>query len=113
MKNFTLSRVAGWSLLASACAATPTAMRAQAPVEQLGAYVVSATRTPQDPKLTASSITLLPLADLQAAQTVDLRTALAQTPGVGVVSSGATGGQSSVFLRGANSYQTLFVVEKP
>ena len=111
MNNLTLSRVAGWSLLASACAATPVSTRAQAPVEQLDAYVVSATRTPQDPKLSSSSLTLLPLADLQAAQTVDLRTALAQTPGVGVVSSGATGGQSSVFLRGANSYQTLFVVD--
>jgi vitamin B12 transporter len=111
MNNLTLSRVAGWSLLASACVATPLATRAQAPVEQLDAYVVSGTRTPQDPKLSSSSITLLPLADLQAAQTVDLRTALAQTPGAVVVSSGATGGQSSVFLRGANSYQTLFVVD--
>ena len=111
MKNLTLSRLAGWSLLASACAATPLATRAQAPVEQLDAYVVSATRTPQDPKLSSSSITLLPLADLQTAQTVDLRTALAQTPGVAVVSSGATGGQSSVFLRGADSDQTLFVVD--
>jgi vitamin B12 transporter len=80
-------------------------------VEQLDAYVVSATRTPQDPKLSSSSVTLLPLADLQAAQTVDLRTALAPTPGVVVVSSGATGGQSSVFLRGANSDQTLFIVD--
>jgi len=111
MKNFTLSRLAGWSLLASACAAPPVSTRAQAPVEQLDAYVVSATRTPQDPKLSSSSVTLLPLADLQAEQTADLRTALAQTPGVGVVSSGAPGGQSSIFLRGANSYQTLFVVD--
>ena len=111
MNHLTLSRVAGWSLLASACAATPVSSRAQAPVEQLDAYVVSATRTPQDPKLSSSSVTLLPLADLQAAQTVDLRTALAQTPGVVVVSSGATGGQSSVFLRGANSDQTLFIVD--
>ena len=111
MKNFTLSRVAGWSLLASACVATPLATRAQAPVTQLDAYVVSATRTPQDPKLSSSSLTLVPLADLQAEQTVDLRTALAQTPGVFVASSGATGGQSSIFLRGANSDQTLFIVD--
>jgi vitamin B12 transporter len=111
MNNLTLSRLAGWSLLASACAATPVSTRAQAPVEQLDAYVVSATRTPQDPKLSSSSLTLLPLVDLQAAQTVDLRTALAQTPGVGVVSSGATGGQSAIFVRGANSDQTLLVVD--
>jgi vitamin B12 transporter len=111
MKHLTLSRVAGWSLLASACAATPLSTRAQAPVEQLDAYVVSATRTPQDPKLSSSSITLVPLADLQAEQTVDLRTALAQTPGVFVANSGAMGGQSSIFLRGANSDQTLFIVD--
>ena len=91
MKNFTLSRVAGWFLLASAGAATPLSARAEAPVEQLNAYVVSATRTPQDPKLSSSSITLVPLADLQTEQTVDLRTALAQTPGVFVASSGVCG----------------------
>ena len=111
MNNFTLSRLAGWSLLAFACAAAPISTRAEAPVAQLDAYVVSATRTPQDPKLSSSSITLVPLADLQTEQTVDLRTALAQTPGVFVASSGATGGQSSIFLRGANSDQTLFIVD--
>jgi len=105
MNNLTLSRVAGWFLLAFACAATPISTPPR-PVEQLDAYVVSATRTPQDRNCP-------PAASRAAAggpaggATVDLRTALAQTPGVGVVSSGATGGQSSIFLRGANSDQTL------
>lgn len=74
-------------------------------------YVISASRTPQDPKYTPSSVTVLPLADLAVSQTTDLRLALAQQPGVIVVSTGATGGLTSVLLRGANSHQTLFFVD--
>jgi vitamin B12 transporter len=77
----------------------------------LAPVVVSATRTAQDPKCASSSVTALPLPDLDAMQIPDLRTALAQTPGVIVVNSGAVGAQSSVFMRGANSDQTLFVVD--
>ena len=39
-------------------------------------YVVSATRTPQEPASVASSVTMLPLAELAATQITDLRTAL-------------------------------------
>ncbi|MBI5383011.1 MAG: TonB-dependent receptor [Opitutae bacterium] len=111
MNILPLSRSAGWSLVALALVAAPSFARAQAPVQKLDTYVVSASRTPQDPRLTPSSVSLLPLAELQTAQTPDLRTALAETPGVAVVASGARGSQSSVFLRGANSDHTLFIVD--
>ncbi|MCX6945460.1 MAG: TonB-dependent receptor plug domain-containing protein, partial [Opitutales bacterium] len=113
-----LSRLAGWSLVLGAgavlCAVTRAQTTPAAPVGDplpLGQFVVSASRTPQDPKFVASSVTTLALADLAAAQVTDLRTALSAQAGVGVVSSGAVGGQTSVFLRGSNSYQTLFIVD--
>jgi vitamin B12 transporter len=106
------SRLAGLSL--AACAAlVPLRSRAQdtAPVDVLATYVVSASRTPEDPALTPSTVTLLSLADLQAAQVGSLGSALGELPGVSVAESGATGGQTSVFLRGASSDQSLFVVD--
>jgi vitamin B12 transporter len=96
---------------ACALAAPLVPARAEEPVQTLEPFVVSASRSPQDPQFTPSSVSLLPLADLEASQVVDLRTALAETPGVNVVNTGAVGGQSSVFVRGANSNQTLFIVD--
>lgn len=80
-------------------------------VVDLPDYVVSATRTPQDPKYTASSVTVVPLLDLHTAQIADLSTALAQVPGVVVTTTGATGGTTKVSLRGANPSQTLLLVD--
>lgn len=80
-------------------------------VVDLPDYVVSATRTPQDAQFTTSSVDVLPLVSLDLAQIGDLRTALATVPGVNIVNTGATGGQSSVFIRGSASTQTLFVVD--
>lgn len=73
--------------------------------------VVSATRTPQDPAYASSSITLLSLEELQCLQLTRLSAAIAREPGVNVVNSGATGAESAVFIRGANSDHTLFVVD--
>lgn len=74
-------------------------------------YIISASRTAQDPKYTPSSVSVLPLPDLAAAQITDLRSALAQEPGVIISSTGPTGGLTSVFMRGANAHQTLFVID--
>ena len=114
MNSIAWSRSPGPLLAALAFAAplaTSSPAQSPAPDVTLGTYVVSATRTLQDPALAPSSVTLLPLADLQEAQVADLRTALSETPGVVVANSGARGGQSSIFLRGANSDETLFVVD--
>ncbi len=111
MKPSLLARVAGQSLLALALAASLPADPGSTPAVTLGTFVVSASRTPQDPLLLPSDVALLPLDELQAAQVPDLRTALAAVPGVIVANSGAVGSPSAVFLRGANSNQTLFVVD--
>ena len=96
---------------AAALAAAPFAVRAQTGALALDQIVVSATRTAQDPAYLPSSVTALSLPALDDMQIPDLRTALSQTPGVIVANSGAAGSQSSIFLRGANSDLTLFVVD--
>jgi len=80
-------------------------------VVELPNYVVSATRTPQDAQFTTSSVDVVPLLRLDLAQVADLRTALAAVPGVNIVNTGAPGGQTSVFIRGSSSTQTLLVVD--
>ncbi len=73
--------------------------------------VVSADRTPENSALAPASVTTLFTASLAIDQVYDLRTSLSQVPGALVVKSGAFGGMSSVYLRGAASYETLFVVD--
>ncbi|PTY08143.1 TonB-dependent receptor [Opitutaceae bacterium EW11] len=108
------SRSSGWFFVFACAAVLPARaeftglIASSVPLER---FVVSASRTPQDPLTTPSSVSVIPLEELQAEQISDLRTALAQEPGVVVVNTGAIGGPSSIFLRGANSHQTLFVVD--
>jgi vitamin B12 transporter len=89
----------------------PEAKPADTPRVALTPVVVSATRTPQDPLYVSSAVTSVSLADLRAAQVFSLADALASTPGVSLSRSGAVGSQASLFLRGAASHQTLFVVD--
>lgn len=96
---------------APAPAAGSDAAAASPDVQLLDGYVVSASRTAQDPLFTASAVTSLPLAEVKLAQIDDLRTALGSVPGVYLAQSGPVGAQASVFLRGASSHQTLFVVD--
>ena len=74
-------------------------------------FVISASRTPQDPHYTPSSVSLVPLVDVATAQITNLRGALAQQPGVILYSNGGAGSLSTILLRGANAHQTLFVVD--
>ncbi len=109
-----LALVSGVAAISAAMLRADT--RGTAPEETDGAVdreeiVVSASRSRQDPKFTASSVTLLSLAELDESQVVDLRTALAREPGAAIVNTGATGSQSSIFLRGGSSHQTLLFVD--
>jgi vitamin B12 transporter len=110
------SRYTGWSVAAIAFAAaalsnSAPAQTAQAVPAQLESVVVSAARTPQSPDSTPSSVSMLLLGDLATSQVTDLRTALLESPGVYIANTGAAGSQSSIFMRGASSHQTLFVVD--
>ena len=101
---------AGLLALALAASAAGQTVTHDAVVD-LPDYVVSATRTPQDPKYTASSVSVVPLLDIGTMQLADLSTALSQVPGVQVTTTGATGGTTKVSLRGASSSQTLLLVD--
>ncbi|HEY9153833.1 MAG TPA: TonB-dependent receptor, partial [Opitutaceae bacterium] len=117
MPSSSLSRLSGWLLIlpalfapASLLAQLPTPDSAAEPVA-LDRLVVSATRSPQDLHTIPSDVTALAMDDLAVQQIGDLRTALSQQPGVLVLNTGAFGAVSSVSIRGANAYQTLFIVD--
>ncbi|MDX2187046.1 MAG: TonB-dependent receptor [Opitutaceae bacterium] len=99
------------STVAFAQSAPPAEPEHEPATVQLAPLVVAATRSPQDPRYVPSSVTSVPLLELRVAQIPRLTDALKAVPGIVVARTGATGGQASVFIRGAASHQTLFVVD--
>lgn len=75
------------------------------------ALVVSASRTPQHLDRVSSSVTAIPIREMGVQQIDTLQGALAQQAGVTVVRTGAVGGGTSVFVRGAYPHHTLFIVD--
>ncbi|RME71797.1 MAG: TonB-dependent receptor [Verrucomicrobia bacterium] len=108
-------RLAAAALAAATALTASATLPAQTPPEgdivALDEMVVSATRSPQDIQFLPSSVTRLDLGRLEKTGVRDMRDALAFEPGVIVVNTGAAGALSSVFLRGANTHQTLFFVD--
>src|ERR1019366_1609031 len=84
---------------------------AQTPPEQLAPFVTSATRTPADPQTIGSAVDVISAADLARRQISSLASALGGATGAPLFASGANGAVASLFLRGANSNQTLFLVD--
>lgn len=84
---------------------------AHAEPETLENVVVTATRTPALVTTLGSNVTTLGAAELARRQISSLRGALGSVPGAPAFASGAAGGSTSLFLRGANSNQTLFLVD--
>ena len=78
---------------------------------ELPVYVYSATRTPAALTTTGSYVDTLSAAELARMQLNSLQSALGGIPGAPAFQSGAAGGVTSLFLRGANSNQTLFLVD--
>ncbi|HEY4299694.1 MAG TPA: TonB-dependent receptor [Candidatus Didemnitutus sp.] len=83
----------------------------QTPPETLAPYVVTATRTPEPIATIGSAVDVITAADLARMQLPLLQDALAFAPGAPALASGAPGSVTSLFLRGANSNQTLFLVD--
>src|SRR4051794_16159928 len=77
----------------------------------LPSLVSAATRSPADPLFLGSAIDFIPASDLERRQISTLAGALGGLAGAPIAQSGAAGGTSSLFLRGANSNQTLFLVD--
>jgi len=100
-------------LLIVSCA-TLAAIRLAAqpsPTVVLPDYVTTATRTPAALTTIGTAVDSISAAELARMQLGSLSMALAGVPGAPAFASGASGGVTSLFLRGANSNQTLFLVD--
>lgn len=74
-------------------------------------YVFTATRTPAALTTTGTAVDSISAAELARMQLNSLGAVLTGVPGAPAFASGAPGGVTSLFLRGANSNQTLFLVD--
>ncbi len=79
--------------------------------ENLPTYVTTATRTPVALTTAGTYVEQISGADLARMQLTGLRAGLAGMTGAVMAQSGASGGVASLFLRGSNSNQTLFLVD--
>jgi vitamin B12 transporter len=78
---------------------------------QLAPVISSATRTATLPQNLGSAVDAFSAAEFARRQITSLSQALSGIAGAPHFASGATGGTTSLFLRGANSNQTLFLVD--
>jgi vitamin B12 transporter len=81
------------------------------PGDQLEPVVVIATRTPADIHTLGSAVDTISAADLERQQITSPAAALGAVPGSPAFANGGFGSDVSVFLRGANSDQVLFLVD--
>lgn len=78
---------------------------------ELKEVVVTATRVPTAEREIGSSMTVITEEEIKAKGYTTVRDVLKGTLGLDVVSPGGPGAQTSVFLRGANSYHTLVLID--
>jgi vitamin B12 transporter len=115
-KNSTLARAARRSLLACAFSALALIQiraddSSEATPQQVAPFIVTATRTPAAPQTLGTVVDQISAADLARRQIGSLKDALGGVPGAPASATGQSGGITSIFLRGANSNQTLFLVD--
>lgn len=78
----------------------------------LDEVVVTATRTPTtNAQVGGSSVTVITAQEIEAKQQLTVEEVLKSTPGLTVVSNGGLGTNTSVFIRGADSKNTLVLVD--
>jgi vitamin B12 transporter len=73
--------------------------------------VVTATRIPTPESQVASSITVISAEDIAAMQVQTLPDALRDVAGLNLVQTGGAGGQTSIYMRGANSNHVKVLVD--
>ncbi len=99
------------SLIVATGLSLASASLAQTSVTVMDRVVTTATRTPTPVAQLGTAVSTISAADLQRRQVNTLSGALDTIPGVPNFASGAQGATTSVFMRGANSNQTLFLVD--
>ena len=105
VKLTALARFAAASVLSS------IAVRAQVTPAQLEPFVTTGTRTPAAPTTLGTVVNQITAAELARGQQTSLKDALGGNSGTPLFATGATGALGSLFMRGANSNQTLFLVD--
>jgi vitamin B12 transporter len=81
------------------------------PESQLDPFLVVATRTPADIRTLGTAVDLITAADLSRQQVTTPAAALGGVPGSPSFANGAIGSDISIFTRGSDSDQTLFLVD--
>lgn len=84
---------------------------ASAQAEEAGTIVVSANRSAQTAAEVAQSVTVITLDDINTRQSVGVSDLLRSVPGVTVSSNGGLGTTTSVNIRGAESDQTVALID--
>jgi vitamin B12 transporter len=97
--------------MAAAALSAASAHAQSAPDSQLDPFLVVATRTPADARTLGTAVDLITAADLSREQVTTPAAALGAVPGAPLFPNGAPGSDASIFLRGADSDQTLFLVD--
>jgi vitamin B12 transporter len=73
--------------------------------------VVTANRTPAQVRTVGQSFTIITTDQLKADQETDLADVVARTPGLSLARNGGPGETASLFIRGADSDQTLVLID--
>ncbi|GEP10036.1 TonB-dependent receptor plug domain-containing protein [Methylobacterium gnaphalii] len=90
---------------------TPLANAGPGTADTLEEISVSATGVPTPISQTGSSVTVLSAETLEQQQRRTVSDALQQVPGLNIVQNGGPGGQTSVFIRGANPNHTKVLID--
>lgn len=93
---------------ALSCPAFTQAVAADGPLQ---AVVVTASRVAQPVDEVIGSVTVITRAQIEQRQVQSLQDLLRGEPGIGIANNGGLGKASSIHLRGANSSQTLILVD--
>ena len=108
--NLIISAATAALLLATNAASAQTAASATDPT-LLRDVVVTANRSAQPANRVGQSVTVLTTAEIEVSQTVVVSDLLLRTPGVTVSRNGGVGGVTGLRIRGAESDQTLAVID--
>ena len=111
MRNELIVSAAAAALLLAANAASAQTATSVTDPSLLDDVVVTANRSAQSADRVGQSVTVLTTADIQSSQTVVVSDLLARTPGVTVSRNGGVGSVTAVRIRGAETDQTVAVVD--
>ncbi|MEZ5414020.1 MAG: TonB-dependent receptor [Opitutaceae bacterium] len=103
-------RSAGLLVLLLAILGAATGLAQSAP-EQLAPFFTTATRTPVSERTLGTATDFIGADEIARRQVSSLADLIGDAAGAPMLASGAPGGATSLFLRGANSNQTLFLVD--